>query len=96
MPRNKYINNLKTKLRRWGALLAILEDDIERVPEKNREDYVITFENLMRQFEEVESRIAGLEVTATEEFQSEKVHIEEEMENFEEELERARDEIPDV
>lgn len=96
MTREEYTEMLKDKMTEWKNDLVVLEDDAERAQEKENDEYLDTIKDLYRQFESIESRMSEFEQMDDEEFEEEQAVMDDEIEQFEEMLEEAREEIKDI
>lgn len=96
MNRTEYAQYLRKKVHEWGKTLAILEDDLSRSNEDDREEDTLLFQELMRNYEGIESYIDEIGEMTDEDFEDERAVIDERVSDFEDELEEAREAIKDV
>lgn len=96
MERSLYKKYLQDKLNIWGRELSVLEDDVERSDEDNKEEYESVMRDLMRNYEDIESRLDEIEEMSKETFAEEKVVMDQMVVDFEQLLKDARATIQDI
>lgn len=96
MNQSEYAQYLRKKCHSWGKELAILRDDLERSDEDDKAEYTLTFQELMRNYEGIESYIDEITEMPDDDFEDEKAVLDERVSEFEEQLQEARETIKDV
>ena len=96
MKPHEYAQYLQNKVHAWGKELALLEDDVERSDEDDKEEYTLLFQELMRNYESIESYIDEITEMSEDDFQEEKAVLDERIADFEVQMKEARETIKDV
>lgn len=96
MDRQEYLRMLKIRIQDWGKELSVLEDDIERADEDDKEDYRLLFHDLMRAYEDLEARLNEVEDALDEEFQAEEEVLLNEIEDFSQQLLSTRHKVANI
>lgn len=96
MKKHEYSQYLRKKIHSWGRELSVLEDDIERSDGDEKEEYELTFQDLMRHYEGIESYLDEIMEMSDDDFEDERAVLDERVEDFEVQLQEARESITDV
>lgn len=96
MKQSEYAQYLQKKVHGWGKDLAILQDDLDRSDENSKEEYTLAFQELMRNFENIESYIDEVTEMSDEVFAEERRILDERVDEFEQQLQQTRETIQDV
>ena len=96
MDRLEYIQHIQDKLDVWGQKLSVLQDDTDRSDGNIKEEYQFIMRELMRNYEWIESYMDELEQMMDESLAEEKILINDRIDDFEEQLKIARDNIKDI
>lgn len=96
MDKSQFKLNFQNKLNLWGRDLSVLEDDTERADEDNKEEFQLLMQELMRDYEDLESRLNEIDEMSDTVFEDEKYVMQEMMDNFGTLLAEARSRITDV
>ncbi len=96
MDKSQFKLNLQNKLNLWGRDLSVLEDDTERADEDNKEEFQLLMQELMRDYEDIESRLDEIDEMSDTVFEDEKYVMQEMMDDFGTRLAEARARITDV
>ncbi len=96
MDQSLFKEHLENKLNLWGRELSILQDDIDRSDEDAKEEYQLLMQDLMRAYENIESRLDEVEEMTDAVFADEKTVMEEMMTEFETQLSETREKVKDI
>lgn len=96
MTKHEYAQFLRKKVHDWGKELSILEDDIERSDEESKEEYKLMFQDVMRNYEVLESSIDEFPEMSDDAFQDEYPVFEDRVSEFETQIKEARETVKDV
>ncbi len=96
MEKSLYKEHLENKLNLWGRELSIIQDDIDRADEDYKEEYQLLMQDLMRAYENIESRLDEIEEMSSAVFADEKLVMDEMIREFETQLNETRDKVKDI
>lgn len=96
MDKSQFKLNLQNKLNLWGRDLSVLQDDTERADEDEKEEFQLLMQELMRDYEDIESRLDEIDEMSDTVFEDEKYVMQEMMDEFGTRLAEARARITDV
>lgn len=96
MDKEQFKQHVQNKLNLWGRDLSVLEDDVERADEDNKEEFELLMQDLMRAYEDIESRLDEIDEMSESVFEEEKYLMKEMMDEFGSRLAEARSKITDV
>ena len=96
MDKSQFKLNLQNKLNLWGRDLSVLQDDTERSDEDDKEEFTLLMQELMRDYEEIESRLDEIDLMSDTVFDEERYVMQEMMDEFGARLAEARSRITDV
>ncbi len=96
MDKSEFKLHLKNKLNHWGKELSVLQDDTERADENSKEEFELLMQELMRDYEDMESRLDEIDEMSDTVFEDEKYVMQEMLDEFGGRLASARSKITDV
>ncbi len=96
MDQSLFKEHLKNQLNLWGRELSTLQDDIDRSDEDDKEEYQLLMRDLMRAYENIESRLDEIDEMLDAVFVDEKIVMEKMMREFEVQLNDTREKVKDI